>query len=205
MEFNQIDYRAARDFLLPKHYSGRVPSISYAYGAYVNNQLVACLTVGKPASPSLCKGVCGVSWASNVYELNRLLRIEHYQEPLSKFVGMCLKELSKNNIILISYSDTDMHHHGYIYQACNFIYTGMTKKRTDKYTVGNKHSRHYKDTEQTGMRKVRSAKHRYLYFCTKSKKLKKEWLASLNYKIEKYPKGINKNYVLGNFLQPEVV
>ena len=88
----------------------------------------------------------------------------------------------------------------------NFIYTGATKERTDKYTDGNKHSRHYDRTQDNSVRKVRSAKHRYIYFCTNSKRLKKEWLSSLSYPIIKdYPKGDNSNYVLGEYLQHKLI
>ena len=124
IEITHIDYNVAKDFLLPRHYSGRIPSISYAYGCYNNKGLVGVLTVGKPASNSLCKGVCGEQYSKDVYELNRLCVDGDLGIPLSKFVGYCLRELSKHNIILVSYSDTAMNHHGYIYQATNFIYTG---------------------------------------------------------------------------------
>jgi hypothetical protein len=199
-----IDYKTAKDFLLPKHYSGRMPSISYAYGLYVDNLLVAVCTFGKPASPSLCNGICGKEYSTKVYELNRLCRTEEYKEQLSWFVSRCLKELKKRNLIIVSYSDTEMNHNGYIYQACNFIYLGKTKARTDKYTEGNKHSRHYDNNIQNGSRKYRSAKHRYLYICG-DKNFKKEALRNLKYKIESYPKGINKNYVLGDYLKPKVL
>ena len=46
IEIIQIDYNTAKDFLLPRHYSGRIPSISYAYGCYNNKDLVGVLTVG---------------------------------------------------------------------------------------------------------------------------------------------------------------
>jgi hypothetical protein len=98
-----------------------------------------------------------------------------------------------------------MNHSGYIYQACNFIYTGVTKKRTDKYTEGNKHSRHYDNSKQEGKRKVRSSKHRYIYFCSKNKKLIKEWHKKLTYKIEPYPKDKNKDYILGDYIKVEIV
>ena len=205
-EIKTIEYNTAKDFLLPRHYSGRIPSISYAYGCYNDGNLVGVLTVGKPASNSLCKGVCGEQYSKNVYELNRLCVDGDLGIPLSKFVAHCLKDLSKHNIILVSYSDTAMNHHGYIYQATNFIYTGATKERTDKYTDGNKHSRHYDKTQDNSIRKVRSAKHRYIYFCTNSKRLKKEWLLSLSYPIIKdYPKGDNSNYVLGEYLQQKLI
>lgn len=148
-------------------------------------------------------------WGGNssyVYELNRLCRVDDWNEPLSQFVSACLRRLRAENWIVVSFSDTAMNHHGYIYQACNFLYTGCTKERTDKYVPNGKHSRHYKEEEQGQFRKVRSAKHRYIYFCTKNKQLKKQWMDALNYPIMPYPKGDNSDdYVLGEYLQERVI
>lgn len=200
-----IDHIVANDFLIPRHYSGRKPQISIAFGWYINKKLVAVCTFGKPASPSLCVGICGKEYYKSVYELNRLCRLEELEEPLSQFVAYCLRYLKSKNWIVVSYSDTAMNHNGYIYQACNFLYTGCTKRRTDKYTPNGKHSRHYDKDAMEIYRKVRSAKHRYIYFCTNDKKLKKKWMASLRYKVEPYPKGENKNYVLGEYLKDEII
>ena len=204
-EIFTLDYQVAVNFLLPKHYSGRTPSISVAFGWYIEKELVAVCSFGKPASPSLCKGVAGEHYSASVYELNRLCRVETLNEQLSAFVAGCLRRLRSKDWIIVSYADTEMNHNGYIYQACNFIYTGKTKERTDKYTEGNKHSRHYKNTDQNGLRKVRSAKHRYIYFATYNKKLKNEWLQNLKYEISDYPKNQNSNYELGVYLQPKVI
>lgn len=73
------------------------------------------------------------------------------------------------------------------------------------WTPDGKHSRHYKAEEQTIYRKVRSAKHRYIYFCTSDKKLKRKWQETLRYPIEKYPKGDNSYYTLGEYLKDEIV
>ena len=51
----------------------------------------------------------------------------------------------------------------------------------------------------------RSPKHRYVYFCTKSKRLKREWMNSLRYPVLPYPKGDNSNYELGRFIGKTVV
>lgn len=153
-----ISSKEAWDFLKPRHYAGRKPQISVAFGWKIENCLVAVCTFGKPASPSLCTGICGKEHSKSVYELNRLCRIDELKEPLSQFVSACLRRLRANNWIIVSYSDTGMHHNGYIYQACNFLYTGQTKQRTDKYTKDGKHSRHYSNDEQGEYRKVRSAK-----------------------------------------------
>jgi hypothetical protein len=172
-EFCQIDAKTATEFLLPKHYSGRKPQITIAFAIKVGGEIKAVCTFGKPASPSLCVGICGVDNSKYVYELNRLCRTDDYDGYLSSFVSKCLKELKSKNMIIVSYADSGMNHNGYIYQACNFLYTGKTKSRTDKYTEGNKHSRHYDNDNQNGLRKVRTSKHRYVYFCTDSKSQKK--------------------------------
>ena len=198
----KLSYEEAIDFVMPKHYTGRIPVISKAFGWQVNGELVAVCTFGKPATPFICSGICGKEYSSSVYELNRLVRIEEFNGQLSEFVGACLRELSKLNWIIVSYSDTGMNHHGYIYQACNFIYTGCTKQRTDKYN--GKHARHGTDNED-GIRQVRTAKHRYIYFCTRDKKLKKLWNKLLKYPILPYPKGDNKNYDLGNVYYPALI
>ena len=112
--------------------------------------------------------------------------------------------MKSKDLIIVSYADSQMNHNGYIYQATNWIYTGMTKARTDKYVEGGKHSRHYDNENQNGLRKYRSAKHRYIYFAT-SKTKRKEYIKKLNYGIEPYPKGENQKYELGTFIEPIII
>lgn len=204
--YKLITYKQAVDFLLPRHYSGRIPSISYAFGEFINNKLEAVCTFGSPASSPLCKGIAGDKWKYNVIELNRLCREDDYKNQLSQFVSWCLRQLKQYNLIVVSYSDTAMNHHGYIYQACNFLYIGMTKRRTDKYTEDGKHTRHYKNNNQGKYRVVRSAKYRYIYIYA-NKRTKRQVLADLKYPIyDEYPKGDNsEDYILGNYLNRELV
>lgn len=188
---------------MPRHYAGRKPQITIAFGWYENDNLVAVCSFEKPATPRLCEGICGKEFADSVYELNRLVRIEELNCYLSEFVAGCLRRLKKNDWIIVSYADSGMCHHGYVYQACNFIYTGHTKQRTDKYIEG-KHARHSIDNSD-GIRQIRTIKYRYVYFCTYNKKLKKEWLNALNYEILPYPKGDNENYELGIIYSPVLI
>lgn len=202
----KIEHKEAINFLLPKHYMGRKPNISEAFGWFFNNELKAVCTFGKPASPFLCRGICGEQFSNQVYELNRLCRTEDLKEPLSQFVSACLRQLRANNWIIVSFSDMAMQHHGYIYQACNFIYTGCTKERTDKFCGNGKHPRHYNKNENEIYRLVRSPKHRYIFFCTFNKNLKKQWKFNLKYPVMPYPKGDNNSdYELGNYLKPKII
>jgi len=200
-----IDSKTAIDFLIGRHYSPRKPQITKAFGWFPKGDLAAVCTFGKPASPNLCIGVAGKDNSKYVYELNRLCRKDSLEDNLSSFVSCCLRMLKLESWIIVSYADTAMNHHGYIYQACNFLYTGATKKRTDKYTSDGKHSRHYDKNQDDSVRKVRSSKHRYIYFATRDKRLKKRWLKELNYDIKPYPKGDNKNYQKGFTIKDELI
>ena len=205
---SEIAYDEAVAFLLPRHYSGRKPVVSKAFGLIDDGVLQAVITYGKPASPSVCVGICGKEYSGKVYELNRMCRSEEYRKPLSHFVSVTLRMLKPLDWIVVSYSDTAMNHHGYVYQACNFLYTGTSAPHADKYVPeGSGHNRHAEsfDVRKDEFSVERSIKHRYVYFCTKSKRLKKEWMNSLRYPVLPYPKGDNSNYELGRFIGKTVV
>lgn len=205
---SEIAYDEAVAFLLPRHYSGRKPVVSKAFGLIEDGVLQAVITYGKPASPSVCVGICGKEYSGNVYELNRMCRSDEYRKPLSHFVSATLRMLKPLDWIVVSYSDTAMNHHGYVYQACNFLYTGTSAPHADKYVPeGSGHNRHAEsfDVRKDEFSVERSIKHRYVYFCTKSKRLKREWMNSLRYPVLPYPKGDNSNYELGKFIGKTVV
>ena len=200
---SSISSKDAVDFVMPRHYSGRKPQCSHSFGLYVDKKLVAVCIFGKPASSTLCSGVCGKDNSKHVYELNRLCRVDEYTGQLSGFVSACLRRLRPYNLIIVSYADTGMSHCGYIYQACNFIYTGCTKQRLEFYVPNGGHSRH--GDKGSHLRQIRTPKHRYIYFCTKDRRLKKKWVSLLKYEARPYPKTQNKNYVLGSVITPTVV
>jgi len=191
-----------KDFILNIHYAHRMPSISYAFGLYEDDELVGVCTYGKPPSSTLQKGVCGEKYAKNVWELNRLVLKNNKPNEASYFVSRTLKMLPRP-MIIVSFADTKQNHLGIIYQATNFIYTGLSAKRTDWKIKGMEHkhgitvadefrgvkNRSKAIREKYGDRfylEPRSRKQRYIYFIG-SKVEKKKMKKSLNYKIEEYP------------------
>jgi len=194
----------AEPWLLQKHYAKRLPQIIYAFGLY-DPDLIGVVTYGLPASPNLCMGICGVPYKDIVIELNRLCINDGVPNGASKLVSESLKMLPKPSIV-VSYADTDQGHVGYVYQATNFLYTGLSAIRVDWQIKGleNKHARHMGKTLEQIKRehgddfyyKQRSRKHRYIYFVG-SKKDKKILLNALKYPINNYPKGDTKRYDSG--------
>jgi hypothetical protein len=114
------------EWLLKKHYAKRLPSISYSFGLYNCNILVGVCTFGMPPSSTLCESIAGAKYKSLVLELNRLVSNDDLDKnALSYFVSNAISQLPKPKII-VSFSDNNMYHNGYIYQATNFIYTGLS-------------------------------------------------------------------------------
>lgn len=195
-------------WLLQKHYAKRIPQIIYAFGLYDKNLLVGVVTYGLPASPSLCMGICGKEYSNKVLELNRLCLENNYKNQASFLVGNSIKLLPKPSIV-VSYADTSQGHVGYVYQATNFLYTGLSEIRVDWQIKGqeHKHSRHkggdltleqIKEKFGDDFYYVqRPRKHRYIYFHG-NKNDKKIMNKLLKYKVEPYPKGDSNKYDAGD-------
>ena len=181
-----ITYEDTKDLILNVHYARRMPSVSYAFGLYRDNVygLQGICTFGSPASPWLCKGVCGEEHKSKVLELNRVVLVNNRPNEASLLVARSIALLPKPKI-LVSYADVAQNHIGYVYQATNWLYTGATKPRTDIATVNGKHPRHHAGDRTK--RVFRSAKHRYV-FMHGNKKDKRLLTKCLRYGTESYPK-----------------
>ena len=193
------------DILKNMHYAKRIPNIVNSFGLYECKKLLGIITYGIPASRSLCIGVCGEKFSNDVIELNRLFLIINKKNLASFFVAKTLKLLKKPKIV-VSYSDTSMNHNGYIYQASNFFYTGLSAKRKEwRLKNSNKHSKTI--TEQSTLLERKNSnnyvfvnrpqKHRYVYF-NGTKKQKKLYLKNLKYPIQNYPKGQNDKYTINH-------
>ena len=193
----RISYEDTKPFILGIHYARRMPCVQYAFGLFVGGVLIGCVTYGQPASPFLCKGLAGPENRKNVLELNRLVILPEYNgsNSASFLVGQSLKMLPSHSFV-VSYADYGgWGHVGYVYQATNFLYTGMTKARTDKYSESG-HPRHYLPNETR--RQPRSAKHRYVYLVG-DRRDRKQMRKELRYPVlTEYPKGDTRRYDVYN-------
>lgn len=203
-----IPAKEAKPWLLQRHYARRMCPISYAFGAYNGTKLVGVVTYGTPASATLREGVAGKEWAAHVLELNRLCCVSE-KNLASRLVGQSLRMLPKPSLV-VSYADTAQGHVGYIYQATNFLYTGLSAKRTDWKIKGREHlhgatvadeSRGQANRAEWMREKYgddfyledRPRKHRYVYACG-NKKQRAAMLDALRYAVEPYPKGESRRY-----------
>lgn len=197
LRVEEIDKKLAYPFILDIHYAHRLPSISYAYGLYEGAELIGICTYGSPPSNALCVGIMGKEHKTKVLELNRLCLTYNRKNEASFLISNSIRLLPKNKCI-VSYADTAQKHSGIVYQATNWLYTGLSAKRVDWVVKGleHKHSKTISDgmTLKTIKEKYgddfyyreRSRKHRYVYFHG-SKTEKKQLLKNLKYPILEYP------------------
>lgn len=191
-----IERNVAKEFIERIHYSRKLPSnVVKSFGLFENGSLVGCVTYGIPASPPLCRGLAGEENKNKVLELNRLaIRPDLNGDNRASFlVSKSLKMLPRGTFV-VSYADTGWTHVGYVYQACNFLYTGLSAKRVDSYQPDGKHCRAYDKNNHSDLHQTRNPKHRYVYLVG-TKNDKKTMLKQLRYKVyEKYPKGDERRY-----------
>ena len=201
----EIDYNTAENIVVKCHYAHRKASCIRAFGLFSRtpNRIVGVVIYGMPVNHVLCEELCGYEERNNIYELTRLYVDDGLEKNLESYlVGNTLKLLDRE--IIVSYSDLDMNHVGIIYQATNFLYTGLSSSGHKDYELREGNLRlhnktlfdkfgnagNIKQAIENGVPitiKERSRKHRYVYFNCKGKR-KKEIMEKLKYPILPYPK-----------------
>lgn len=194
-----IESKMASEIIIKHHYLHRNTSISQAFGLFCKSTdfLVGVITYGTPSSAPLRSGVCGIEEKMNVAELNRLwIRDGTPKNTESFLIGGTVKQVNKE--VIVSFADASQGHIGTVYQATNWIYTGLSAKRTDwtiegidrhgqtladKYTaseIRNKFGDRFRLTD-------RPRKHRYVFFNCGQKR-REELQKKLRYSASSYPK-----------------
>ncbi len=170
--FKPINWETAINVVIKYHYLHRSAPVSWCFGAYYDGYLKGVCIIGKPASHTLIEGVAGKNNASKVFELNRLWMSDDLPPfAESHFIGWVLRTIPKGTI-LVSYADSAFGHLGIIYQATNWIYTGMSIPFTDYTKNGLDHRSVPKsERDKNKLDQVqRSRKYRYVYFTNKNDK-----------------------------------
>lgn len=197
----RIDYQTAMGVVIENHYLHRKCPCTHAFGLFENQseKLVGVITFGVPCSSTLLKGICGKDEMHNVYELNRLWVSDDVPKNGESFlIANSIKLLDKE--IIVSFADSSQKHVGYVYQATNFLYCGLSAKFRDPKVRGLENLHHATYAHGMTMKQViekygaenvyyveRPRKHRYIFFnCDKRRK--KILLKKLKYKILPYPK-----------------
>lgn len=198
-----INHKECLEWVLKKHYAKRKPRMQYCYGLFIEGVLEGIIVFGLPATPTIARGLCGKEYEKEVIELSRLVINSGTPKNSASFlVSHSIKLLPEKYKIIISFSDISRGHIGYVYQATNFFYIGLTIDM--KVWVEKDVNIHPQNIiKKYGLKKMkkdnrfeqvlRPKKHRYILF-RGNKKEKRERLKKLKYPILPYPKGKTARY-----------
>lgn len=187
----------AMPLIIENHYLHRRAPCSVAFGLFLNGEIKGVVCYGTPSSAPLRSGIAGPEQSRNVCELTRLWVCDSVPRNGESFlIGRSLPFCGKE--IVVSFADTSQGHVGYVYQATNWIYTGLSAKRTNWTVEGvDKHCQTIADKYTSAELKEkygdkftlvdRPRKHRYVFFNCSSRR-KKYLMSLLRYPILPYPK-----------------
>ena len=110
------------------HYSKSIPKSKLVkIGAWENGKFIGVVIYSYGATPDLVKPY-GLKMNEGC-ELTRIALTKH-KSPVSRIMAISLKILKRKNPglrLVVSFADSNENHHGGIYQASNYIYSGLSQ------------------------------------------------------------------------------
>lgn len=163
----QASHAAAEYAVKNWHYSRILPTGKLVkLGAWEDADFIGVVIYSRGASPHL--GTRLSLDATEVCELTRVALRDH-ETPVSKIVAESLRILRRDNPglrLAVSFADPKEGHHGGIYQAGNWIYTGMSSPVIEYLIDGRwRHTRgaYHHPERKNAPKRTAPGKHRYLY------------------------------------------
>ena len=142
-------HEAAKYACLNWHYSKTMPMPPVVkIGAWERGVFVGVVLFSRGASPYLGNKYNLESTA--VCELTRVALSKH-ESFVTQILAKAIKFLKSNNPglrLIVSFADANEGHHGGIYQAGNWVYSGTTNKKADYIGPDGKR---YRDRQVTGL------------------------------------------------------
>ncbi len=197
----EINYATAHKVITENHYSHCMPCCELALGFFVENVLNCAIVFGQSATARMADSLP----SKHYWELVRLFSFDWAGKNTESYcIGRSLKFIGKHyhKDLIISFADPAENHIGYIYQATNWLYCGLTSQ-TGGYTYffDGKWQHPRTTVSRYGTREHEKIlaiapdikfkriprKHRYIYLLG-SRKQKKELRQKLKYPILPYPK-----------------
>ena len=191
LKIDWATFAAAKHACHHWHYSKCIPAGKLVkVGAWEKDKFLGVVLFGRGANHNMGKAFS--VGQDQCVELVRIALREH-DNPVSRISSLAIKFLKKANPgirLVVSYADPDAGHHGGIYQAGNWLYTGESASAIKVWYKGRwAHKKTVDDAkvDQSRLKKKKvPGKHRYLM------PLDAEMKASILHLAKPYPKRVTK-------------
>ncbi len=179
-----VPFSIAKQLLVREHYLHSFPGgTDLCLGVFCEKRLLGALTLG--AGPAKAYALVEGAKPQDCLALTRLWLSDALpKNSESRVLGVVLRALRTSTSVkfLISYADPAQGHLGYIYQATNWLYTGLSQG-TPLYDIGDgkhyhsrtlsqiygTHSVQYLQRQGIPVRLIpQQGKHRYVHFLDRS-------------------------------------
>lgn len=161
------------------HYTGKMPNSGVKIGIWEGDTFVGVILFGVGAANATNGKAYGLATSHEIAELQRVAMKPGHRYPVSRCISIAVRMLRRHSPrlrMIISFADTEQGHHGGIYQAGNWIYTGKSAAQREYVVHGKRkhaktiHSRGWVQNEEWLRANVDPAarlvlvpgKHRYL-------------------------------------------
>jgi len=123
-----MSVREARPYIASFHYSKTMPdSTRFCFAGYYKEKLAGIVCYGMGSNDKQYQYIIPDIKTGEYLELTRLWSPDGMpRNTESKLISNSLKLLPSEIKLVISYADSSQNHQGYIYQATNWYYLGMT-------------------------------------------------------------------------------
>ncbi len=208
LEIKKVSLYQANLFYQAHHYLRGCSNSAMAYAVYRpgESKIIACVAFQTPVSENVRCSVFGSEYKKNVAELGRLAICPAVNLQASSFMSRVIKAYVNDRqrkglspiYALISFADTVQGHHGGVYQAMSWTYTGQSLSYSTLYTDTTGRRRHRRQNganitaEQAKIKgwtvsNEKGLKHRYIKLLG-SKRHKRRMRRMLRLKTLDYPK-----------------
>lgn len=179
LKIDWATHEAAKFACANWHYTKKIPVNKLCkIGVWENGNFIGVVIFGVGASATLHR-----QFNLSRFEVCELVRValKEHKSTVSKIISIAMKFLLKANPklkICVSFADPSQGHHGGIYQAGNWLYTGMSSPTLEYFY--NNDWRHatdiYKRLKREEIKKLekrtKQGKYRYVFFFQKELKEK---------------------------------
>lgn len=132
LRLDWCSYKAAKFAVTNWHYSRKMPrSKVVTVGVWEDGRFIGAVVFGRGASANIGKPY--KLQQTEICELVRVALTKH-KTPVSRIIAIAVRMLRRHCPslrLIVSFADTNMGHHGGIYQAAGWLYLGQTQPRTD--------------------------------------------------------------------------